>query len=331
VRSEPAGTIASARRRARDFVLRAGGLAVLRARDRGGARIIAYHRFPDQCGASLRRQCDYLARRHRLVSLDEIDNWMNGGAPLPPNAVAVTVDDGHRDFCRVAYPIFRERNIPVTVFVTTGFLDGECWLWCDAVTHLFRQTTQRRVAISIGGKARQLDLDSEERRAASVRWVKESAKRIGNDERTKLVFTVLPELLKVGLPAAPAPGFEPLRWDEVREMQRSGVSFGGHTHTHPILSSLDSAAALVAEVRGAKERLEAQLQRRVAHFAYPNGTREDLAPETVAEVEKAGYQSAYLAEPGLNRRAADRFTLRRNMVEPFTPLPLFGRNILSGG
>ena len=39
--------------------------------------------------------------------------------------VVVTVDDGYRDFATVALPLFEEHRIPVTLYVTTGFVAGE--------------------------------------------------------------------------------------------------------------------------------------------------------------------------------------------------------------
>ena len=43
-----------------------------------------------------------------------------GGAPLPPDAVALTFDDGFRDFATVAHPALASRSLPSALFVTTG-------------------------------------------------------------------------------------------------------------------------------------------------------------------------------------------------------------------
>jgi peptidoglycan/xylan/chitin deacetylase (PgdA/CDA1 family) len=42
--------------------------------------------------------------------------------PLPADAVAVTFDDGTADFSEHAWPILRERGLPVTLYVTSGLV-----------------------------------------------------------------------------------------------------------------------------------------------------------------------------------------------------------------
>src|SRR6185312_13216790 len=43
---------------------------------------------------------------------------------LPPRAVCITFDDGYANNHAVALPILRARQVPATVFVASGFLDG---------------------------------------------------------------------------------------------------------------------------------------------------------------------------------------------------------------
>jgi peptidoglycan/xylan/chitin deacetylase (PgdA/CDA1 family) len=44
------------------------------------------------------------------------------GASLPNNAVAITFDDGFRDFYTDAFPVIRRFQIPVTMFLPTAFI-----------------------------------------------------------------------------------------------------------------------------------------------------------------------------------------------------------------
>jgi peptidoglycan/xylan/chitin deacetylase (PgdA/CDA1 family) len=65
---------------------------------------------------------------------------LSQAGPLPEHAVAITVDDGYRDFLAHAHPVFSKYEIPVTVFPVSDFLDKRTWLWWDQVEYLFKQT-----------------------------------------------------------------------------------------------------------------------------------------------------------------------------------------------
>ncbi len=96
-------------------------------------------------------------------------------------------------------------------------------------------------------------------------------------------------------------------WDEVREMVAAGVEIGGHTLTHPRLTELPVAAA-DAEVAGARQVIEAEIEAPVTSFAYPYGLFDNRVAEAVAT---AGYRRACTTRPGFNRPGIDPLRLRR--------------------
>jgi peptidoglycan/xylan/chitin deacetylase (PgdA/CDA1 family) len=56
------------------------------------------------------------------VTAGQVVAARSGGAPLPAHAIAVTFDDGFRDFADHALPELVSRSLPATLFVTTGAL-----------------------------------------------------------------------------------------------------------------------------------------------------------------------------------------------------------------
>ena len=101
-----------------------------------------------------------------------------------------------------------------------------------------------------------------------------------------------------------------LTWDRVRHMNQHGIDFGAHTVTHPYLSRL-SQDQVAWELSESKRRIESELQKRVAHFAYPNGRDEDFASWNKEAIRDAGYQAALTTLWGLNYPTTDRLELRR--------------------
>src|SRR5271167_1577455 len=126
------------------------GLSALRQLRRRDMRILVYHQFsPDREALdSLERQCAHIARDYRPVTMDEVADGLDCKS-LSPRALAITVDDGYRNYLEWAHPVFRAYDLPVTVFLISDFLDGK-WLWWDKVHYLLTHTSQTPINISIG-------------------------------------------------------------------------------------------------------------------------------------------------------------------------------------
>lgn len=95
-----------------------------------GPRILIYH----QVGAAARKQTevsladfewqlDWLMRNRNVVDLDSaLKSWSEGDST---NLVVVTFDDGYGGVFMNAYPLLLERELPFTLYLTSGFIEGE--------------------------------------------------------------------------------------------------------------------------------------------------------------------------------------------------------------
>jgi peptidoglycan/xylan/chitin deacetylase (PgdA/CDA1 family) len=304
---------------------RGGGLAFVRWLNRQGLRILMYHRFSDR--AALARQCAHIRRHYHPVSMTAVSDWLHAGHSLPPYALAVTVDDGYADFQEAGYPVFAEYGIPVTVFLVTDFTDGKSWLWFDRVVYAFRQAKVSEASIEMpGGNVLRFKLESADARHAAGRQMADLAVALSPADRCELVFE-LPRLLKAEIPEQVPADYRPLSWNAARSLAASGVEFGAHTKTHPILSSLTDPEELQQEIAGSKARIESELDRPVLHFCYPNGKMPDIGPAAPETVRAAGMRTAVTAEPGLNQVHQDAFLLRRIGADPSHEQMYFARSV----
>ncbi len=293
---------------------KAGGLRVVRWMNRKGLRILMYHRFSD--AAALDRQCRHIRENYAPVSLAQVSSWLRSGDPLPPNSMAVTVDDGYRDFAEVAYPVFLAWHIPVTVYLVSDFLDGTLWLWVDRVKFAFLHSPLGRFrAEFLAEGVLDFPLDTHGQRLAAAREICEALKR-QPDEIRLAALASLPEWLKIGIPPSPPPADAPLAWEDVRRMAGGVASFGAHTRTHPVLARISGGDEIEREIAGSKARIEEMLEQPVDHFCYPNGGPGDITPQCVEVVRRAGFRTAVTTLPGLNYATGDGFLLRRIGVEP---------------
>ena len=114
--------------------------------------------------------------------------------------------------------------------------------------------------------------------------------------------------------------------EQIRQMKRAGFDFGGHTHTHPLLSTISGEAAQ-EEILRAKKLLEEWTGEKSTLFAYPNGI---YGKEHFRILDALGYEAALTVRPGANRPGTYRFALLRTEVSGRDSLGDFIRKMNGG-
>jgi peptidoglycan/xylan/chitin deacetylase (PgdA/CDA1 family) len=318
---------------ARALLHKAGWLRGVRYMNQKGIRILMYHDFPASTPGlqeALAKQCAYINRYYQVVTLTDIARLLQEGTPLPPNAVAVTVDDGNRDFLLRGYPVFHKHRIPVTVFLVSGFLDHELWLWWDQVRYMVDRSKRPSIQISFMKSLPPINfpLETAAQRESAIFTITEVMKEVGNPIRVD-ILNRLPGLLEVELPREAPPEMAAMEWPEVRHLAENGVDFGAHTVTHPVLSRIGDDAILLEEIEYSKRRIEKELHRPVLHFGYPYGRAEDFNEQTIKIVKQSQFLTAVTSVRGMNYRDAPPFTLKRLGLDPTMP-ELYFKELLAG-
>jgi peptidoglycan/xylan/chitin deacetylase (PgdA/CDA1 family) len=217
-------------------------------------------------------------------------------------AVLITFDDGYRDYHDLAYPVLRDLKIPALVFVATSFLDGGGLLWTEEVQWAVARGRAERVVLPWGGEPVMLK-DAAARAALGV-TVRAHVKKVPDAERRKEL-----RALFAALDAPPMNERQMLTWDEVRRTL-DFTTYGGHSHTHPILSRLPRAQA-DEEIKTCRDRILAETGRMPTMFAYPNGRPTDYTPETQELLRTHGFDVAFASTEGLAGPGTDWMAVKR--------------------
>ena len=98
-----------------------------------------------------------------------------------------------------------------------------------------------------------------------------------------------------------------MTWDDAREMARSGMTFGTHSKSHPILEEVDAETAY-RELDDSSRRIEEELGSQGRWLAYPRG---HAIPEGEEILQRAGIEAAVTTRTGFNGPGADVYALRR--------------------
>ena len=278
-------------------------------------RILFYHRFSPAGFRALRPvdfegQLAFIRRHFRPVPLTRIVEALAGGEPLPRRAVALTVDDGYRDFVEHAWPLLERYEVPATLYVASRFAAGELWLWFDRLRYVCEQAATPTLAITDPSAPAVYPLATPADRERTWDRLATRCLTLPTAAREALIVHAA-KVGEVVVPAtAPAP-FAAAPFDALARLDPALVEIGAHTRTHPILSCC-AEAEVHAEVAGSVQDLATALGRPIRSFCYPNGRPEDFDARAVAAVAAAGCTSAtastgMFVPPGADRYALPRF------------------------
>jgi peptidoglycan/xylan/chitin deacetylase (PgdA/CDA1 family) len=227
-----------------------------------------------------------------VVSLDDAVERLKQGDQR--RFACFTFDDGYRDVAEHAWPLFKCRSLPLTLYLPTDYIDGKGELWWLALEQVIARVDEielcrdgalwRLNTATVPDKIRAFEeiywwlrtVDE----ATQRRVVRELAERHGVDMAADCRRLVM-------------------GWDEVRELAADPlVTIGAHTKAHFAISKLSEERAYDEMVGGA-DRLEAQLGRRPAHFSFPYGNPESAGPRDFALARQAGFKTAVTTRKGM--------------------------------
>lgn len=286
---------------------------------RGSLLVLIYHRVlavhdplleGEPTASEFADQMDLVRATCNVLPLSEAARRLQDGS-LPPRAASITFDDGYANNREVAAPILKARNIPATIFVSTGFTQGGC-MWNDIVIEAVRQAGARLDLTDLGfGVFKLSDAAS---RIKAFETILPRLKYLEPRERSQKTESIA-ERVGATIPVQPM-----MTEGQLRELAACGIELGAHTVQHPILKAVDPSVAH-HEIASSKATLEDITGNPVTLFAYPNGRPgRDYDATHVEQVRRCGFEAAVSTAWGAAGRSADRFQLPRMLPWERSPL-----------
>jgi len=256
------------------------------------------------------RQLEYLSRNYDIISLDEVVEHIRKRTTFPRKALAITIDDGYRDNYTFAYPILRKYRAPATIFLATAHIGTGKPFWWDQVGYCLHHTTSGR--LDLGELGRYVVEPSSDKRQIAQKIIRE-VERL-SDTAKETMMAKLASVSGVEVPEELGKNLT-LSWEQIEEMSRSGIDFGGHSVAHPILTMVPLKRA-TWEIAQSKEHIERRIAKSVKFFAYPAGR---FNAKIVRVVEASGYVGAVTVRPSWSTLQTNVFKLGRinAVVEDF--------------
>jgi peptidoglycan/xylan/chitin deacetylase (PgdA/CDA1 family) len=264
------------------------------------------------------RQLDYIKNHFTVISFAQLKEKLDAGS-LSENSLIITFDDGFRDNYNIAFPLLKERNLPATIFLTTGHINTNNLIWFQKLFLLLKRT--RIDTLHIKEPFLHINMRSDEEKSKAKRQIMQFLKNVPDEKRLSFIHEI-EQYLGVQIDELTLPRML-LNWDEVREMCNYGIEFGSHTVTHPVLSQV-SDEKLEFELTASKMKIELELKKEVTSISYPFGGKNAFDERIQKAVMNAGYDFGVSYIHGLNYGSTfDLFALNRLHIESVLNLPLF--------
>jgi len=206
-----------------------------------------------------------LQKRFHVVALE--DFLLNPGAfsSSPKKIATVLFDDGYRDNIEYAAPILKKYDCPASFYIVTGSIDNDTPTWTYLIDDALRQTKQKVIELPfdfVPEKFKVNQLASNQVPKKIKPWLK----TLPNRQRIAAVACILQQC-----------EVEPVKnkmmsWNDIRQLQQVGLYIGSHSHTHPMLGSMETEEEIFFELKHSGVRIQQETGKKPDTISYPIGS-----------------------------------------------------------
>lgn len=256
------------------------------------------------------KEVDQIGAQFDFLSIDQAVDFLEGRFHLKRDSVVVTFDDGYRGIYEHAYPVLKKKGVPAIFYLCSDYVGAARLFDHDRLFYLIQMAVNASLPIEGLLLQRDVPFDSANpiTRCAPLEVTRRLLEICSKTELDGFI-RLLQEKLSVGGADFPSEAAI-VGWDEVKEMAEGGMTFGSHTASHCLLTEVDPKVAM-EELRSSKASLEARLDRKIEHLAYPDGR---VNPFIVEAARACGYRSACTTAHRVNRIGGNLHLLGRELL-----------------
>lgn len=247
------------------------------------------------------------------ISMDDVINVFDNKKNFPKYPFAITFDDGFENNLSIASPILNDFSIPFTIYLTTNFIENNDMSWTDKIEYATQNTTKKEFKEEILNKKFLLGSKNQK-----ISFLKEIRKLVKNNKSIDPINYSINLCKKLNVEINENEKDELLdkkiSWEQINFYKDNPlITFGGHSHTHKILSFLDDDE-LSSELDTSLNLLREKGNLKVEHYSYPEGLSNCFSQKVIREMKIRGIKCCPTAIDGTNTSKTDLFKLKRIIV-----------------
>jgi len=264
---------------------------------------------------------------YRFCPMDEVVDRLRAGHK-DERFIAVTLDDGYKDNLVAGAPVFESHDVPYTIYVCPGFVEGYAHLWWENLADLI-EARDEIIFYTEHGKTRIECMSFSQKRGAYARLLKYLTHDVDEIRQREFVDDLC---AAYGMDPKAHVKSQIMSWEDLRQLNRSPLcTLGAHTLNHYHLARLGAEDAAF-EMEQSGRVLALELGEMPRHFAYPYGAPIAVGQREVDMARQLGYQTAVTTRHGtLHPRHVDTaHALPRISVNGNYQHMVYVRTLLSG-
>jgi len=237
----------------------------------------------------------HLTRTHQVVLLEDLAGARLDSIPAKKPLATVLFDDGYKDNIEYAAPILQKYSCPASFYVVTDCINRNQPTWTYIIDHAVQHTGRKTLELPfeyVPEPLKHLELAS-----PGLKSLKPWMKHLPNARRLEIMDAVVEQCDDVLVPQHLM-----MSWEEIRQLQRAGFTIGSHSHTHPLLASLEDEKEIEQELNRSRQIIEQETGKTPLTISYPIGSFDQ---RVIRLSEQAGYQFGLAVEQVFFRPGKD--------------------------
>ncbi len=226
-----------------------------------------------------------LTQKCKVVLLEELLADAGAYNNSSDKFVTISFDDGYKDNIEFAASILEKYNCPASFYIVTNSIDTNTPTWTYVVDHIISHTRKDRIVFPSDNapmELKEIKLLPEKKLSQSVRKIKPWLKSLSNQELNTMIRNIISQCNDVTLPVGMM-----MSWNDIRELKAGGFYIGSHSHTHPMLASLESEDEIKDELVISAKRVKEETGTAPLTISYPVGNYDE---RVIRMAKECGYK-----------------------------------------
>jgi peptidoglycan/xylan/chitin deacetylase (PgdA/CDA1 family) len=271
--------------------------------------------------SNFRSQIESLSKKYKFLSVLDFQKCYEENTEFPSDSCILTFDDGTIDHYKYVYPILKDYGIPGYFSLVTSTIEDRKPLYVHLIHNLLENLDIDELRCEIN----KVIIKKYPSKSPLKSYYPNDTYRYDNKKRSSLKYQLNylwdPRITNEVILDVFNSNFEKIndfadsfymKWDQINEMEKNGMTFGNHSHKH-ISCSLLSENELKNDVSKSKQIINDKLisSKASSLYTYPYGTIDSYSDKTIEVLKSFGYKLAFTARRGLNGQQIDPFQLKR--------------------